>query len=352
MESWVLLLVNQQELIRYSFLVFCCFVVDESLYDISRVLLLMRGNYGNFYKGSAFLFSMVLSQDGAVRSFEESQYGVNFYALPQYARMFVKMTMARKAYRDDVCSLVDLSRFQQSDRILDVGCGAGLVAECLESRGLSRVVAVDSSFLLVREGSQRNGASYVCARGEVLPFLDSSFDGAIASNVLQYVQYPQVVLGSVRRALRSGGTLSLSSPLRSSDGYCLGNFVGACVSGITCTVKSPAKVFVDGGFSFPAGAKYYTRDIIETILSESGFVPDLIVEKDISGSVLREVIGGHVEDIIESFATYPGRVRVLGVDGARVNAEGVVKEYLLKRLESSGVYTRAFSTGMVVAKKL
>ncbi|MGI4939865.1 MAG: class I SAM-dependent methyltransferase [Janthinobacterium lividum] len=72
-------------------------------------------------------------------------------------------------------------------RLLDVGCGAGLLAAALLVRGAA-VTGVDVSLAALATARQR--APQACfreARAEALPFATGSFDGAILLNALHHV---------------------------------------------------------------------------------------------------------------------------------------------------------------------
>ena len=88
---------------------------------------------------------------------------------------------------------------------LEIGCGEGRVARGLRERG-HEVVALDPSTTLVGHASEADPASaYLVARGEQLPFADSSFDVIVASNSLQNADEMSAVVGEAGRVLKSSG---------------------------------------------------------------------------------------------------------------------------------------------------
>jgi len=93
--------------------------------------------------------------------------------------------------------------------VLDVGCGAGFMAEPLAARG-ALVKGVDPSeaaIALARRHSALNHPTidFRVATGESLPFPDSMFDVVVCVDVLEHVTDPPAVLSEVRRVLRPGG---------------------------------------------------------------------------------------------------------------------------------------------------
>ena len=97
-------------------------------------------------------------------------------------------------------------------KILDIGCGAGPLAEQLTSRGAT-VSGFDTSQGMVELARQRLGGGSdikVATLGEQLPYEDDSFDDAIASLVVHYLTVWSYALEEVRRVLKPGGRLIMS----------------------------------------------------------------------------------------------------------------------------------------------
>jgi len=104
------------------------------------------------------------------------------------------------------------------ERILDIGCGTGVLAARIASRVPgARVVGIDPDARAQRLTARRAraavaGVSHCVAPGERLPFADSSFDRIVSSLALHHVPDAAKarVLQEARRVLSSGGTLLLA----------------------------------------------------------------------------------------------------------------------------------------------
>jgi SAM-dependent methyltransferase len=90
--------------------------------------------------------------------------------------------------------------------VLEVGCGPGELAERMRVELGASVVAVDISPRMVELARARGVAAQV---GDVqeLPFLDASFDCAVAAWMLYHVPDVDRALGELARVLRPGGHL-------------------------------------------------------------------------------------------------------------------------------------------------
>jgi demethylmenaquinone methyltransferase / 2-methoxy-6-polyprenyl-1,4-benzoquinol methylase len=99
--------------------------------------------------------------------------------------------------------------------ILDVASGTAGVALQLEARGGGRVVGVDLTEEMLRQGHRRVAAAgqgqrigLVAGRAEQLPFPDGHFDALTFTYLLRYVQDPQATLAELGRVLRPGGMMA------------------------------------------------------------------------------------------------------------------------------------------------
>jgi len=156
--------------------------------------------------------------------------------------------------------VLDLLNPQPGERILDLGCGDGVLTEKLAAAG-AELVGVDSSPEMIEAARQR-GLDARLMDAASLPF-DHEFDAVFSNAVLHWIKNdPDAVIAGVRRALKPGGRF-------------VGEFGGhGCVAAITVALMAALE---RRGVKHPAMPWYFgTVEDYRSRLSRGGFEVDYI----------------------------------------------------------------------------
>ncbi|CAG9463931.1 unnamed protein product [Pedinophyceae sp. YPF-701] len=116
-------------------------------------------------------------------------------------------------------------------RILDVGCGGGILARALAALG-AHVTAIDASAECIAAASayhERNPAALAASPGRIdfahataeqLVDAGAQFDSVVASEVIEHVDTPPSFLHTLARLTRPGGAVVVSTLNRTPESYC------------------------------------------------------------------------------------------------------------------------------------
>jgi SAM-dependent methyltransferase len=98
-----------------------------------------------------------------------------------------------------------------ADRALDVGCGDGRLTAELDA---VEVTGADVSAVALERARRRLPEERLVELepDAPLPFADGEFDLVLLAETLEHVRDVQLLLSEVRRVLRPGGTLALTTP--------------------------------------------------------------------------------------------------------------------------------------------
>ncbi len=106
---------------------------------------------------------------------------------------------------------LDAARVTPGTRLLDAGCGAGLLALLASFRG-ARVAALDASAPLLAIARERLPAADVREGDlEALPFDDASFDAVTAVNSIFYATDMAAAMRELSRVTRPGGRVVVTA---------------------------------------------------------------------------------------------------------------------------------------------
>lgn len=155
-------------------------------------------------------------------------------------------------------------------RVLDLGCGVGLITRALQSAlpAGSEVTGLDYSLGAIEQAAAASeGIEYVVADAYSPPFAEGYFDLLVMNNLWEHVPDPLLLLSGASRVLRAGGCIIISTPSR----YRTGNLLRA-LAGKPLRFVSPLHV-----------TEYSVGQVVEQ-LHYGGFHVERIASRPLEGS--------------------------------------------------------------------
>ncbi len=106
---------------------------------------------------------------------------------------------------------------QKLGRVLDVGCGPGVMTEAVLERG-GTFDGLDLSPEMVREAKEKfghlPGVHFAEGNIEAIDAADNSYDQLICMAVIEYLKTPDQALAEMKRVLKPGGIAIITVPKR------------------------------------------------------------------------------------------------------------------------------------------
>ena len=201
--------------------------------------------------------------------------------------------------------LVETAALRTGERVLDIGCGTGIVARIAARRLGNRgsVVGLDPSAPMLaaaRAAATAEGAAVEWREGDALdqPFTDGAFEVVLCQQVLQFFPDKPRGLREMHRVLRPGGRIVLSvwGPIERSPGFAV------LAEALTRHVDPQAgNLLASGPFSL------CNTDELRTLIAGGNF-QDIVIRRAtktlhyasleefvlsyVSGSALAGIVGG------------------------------------------------------------
>ncbi|MGA3122869.1 MAG: bifunctional 2-polyprenyl-6-hydroxyphenol methylase/3-demethylubiquinol 3-O-methyltransferase UbiG [Polyangiaceae bacterium] len=120
----------------------------------------------------------------------------------------VALLRAESTFRTPwIATSIDRAFRGRAVRVLDVGCGAGFLANALVKHGhdVTGIDASEESLAVAARHDETRSVRYAMGDAARLPFPDASFDVVCAMDFLEHVEDPAAVVAEAARVLGAGG---------------------------------------------------------------------------------------------------------------------------------------------------
>ena len=123
----------------------------------------------------------------------------------EWHAQFTRQARWTRAVRNQLYRRVNLLR---AERVLDVGCGTGVITEEMAARCKGQVIGVDVDAAMIAFAQDSGGrAEYRVGDAHQLDFPDGHFDVVVCHFLLMWVSNPALAVREMARVTRPGGAV-------------------------------------------------------------------------------------------------------------------------------------------------
>lgn len=118
--------------------------------------------------------------------------------------------------------LNQLPKLNKDKKLIDIGCGDGALDYLIKIKKGGQIFGIDPSkeAILIAENKFKKlkikKYKFKIGEGGNLSFTDNSFDHVICADVIEHIKNPQKTLKEIKRVLKSGGKVIVSSVIKLS----------------------------------------------------------------------------------------------------------------------------------------
>jgi len=110
--------------------------------------------------------------------------------------------------------LIELVAVESGDKVLDLGCGAGIIAEHLSDRTGASVIGLDYAASAIEEAksrteNKRDRLSFEQGNFNALDYPDATFDAIVSLDTLYWASDLEATMSALRRILKPGGRIGI-----------------------------------------------------------------------------------------------------------------------------------------------
>lgn len=119
--------------------------------------------------------------------------------------------------------LAQLPNKMADEKIIDIGCGDGVLDYLIKKEKGGKIMGVDSAKEAIKMAKEKfkkykyDDCKFQTGDGYHLMFQGNTFDYAICADVIEHVKDPKKILREIRRVLKPKGTVIISSVIKLND---------------------------------------------------------------------------------------------------------------------------------------
>lgn len=114
--------------------------------------------------------------------------------------------------------VVNLIPQKSQQKILDIGCGDGVLLSLISQKTKSRLFGLDLDQASLDYAKTKVKAKFIQGSAGKIPFKNNFFDLVLATEIIEHLSRPKLMLAEVQRVLKPRGGVIISTPIKSNGG--------------------------------------------------------------------------------------------------------------------------------------
>jgi|JI10StandDraft_1071094.scaffolds.fasta_scaffold511175_1 ubiquinone/menaquinone biosynthesis C-methylase UbiE len=138
-----------------------------------------------------------------------------------FGRVFKVNSFLRARY-DIVIQLLREGGIKKDSELLEVGCGDGALSALIYKRFSCNLVGLEPSevgvdFCKQMFAEYKYSGTFKVSKGYSFDYPENHFDYVVLADVIEHLQQPDLMLAEIKRVLKPGGHVVITTPIRISE---------------------------------------------------------------------------------------------------------------------------------------
>lgn len=114
--------------------------------------------------------------------------------------------------------VVNLIPQKSQQKILDIGCGDGVLLSLISQKTKSRLFGLDFDQASLDYAKTKVKAKFIQGSAGKIPFKNNLFDLILATEIIEHLSRPELMLQEISRVLKKGGRAIITMPVKQEQG--------------------------------------------------------------------------------------------------------------------------------------
>lgn len=144
------------------------------------------------------------------------------YHWQNYFGRVTKIDSFLRGRYDQVIRLLRKAGIHEHSTVLEVGCGDGALSGLIYKTFRCKLTGIEPSDIGIRFcqemfAQHKYAGTFAISSGYTFDFPDNHYDFVVLADVIEHLQYPDKMLGEIKRVLKPAGKVIITTPIRTTE---------------------------------------------------------------------------------------------------------------------------------------